>query len=715
MPPTDLARIDAESQAIVTANPEHAAAALSHILATGDLSKLTNEARVAYYLDTCRSLSLNPRSRPFDWLMLDGKLVLYPNKSCAEQLRRTHQIRVRIVRSEPVGMNTDDPMFVVKVEGTTPNGRTDEATKYVPLTVWDNKAGKRVRLRGEKLANAYAKAECVPLDSEILTPAGWKRYDQLTIGEDVLAYDGDSDLCRWTPLLKVTTYPEALTVRFGTERTAFRCTLDHSWVVQHPPYRPDRRGDGSRGSRGAYANRRPERELMEAQRISSGADRVVLAAPAESGSHALTAQEAAILGWVMTDGSIRRRGTFVQLSVSQSKPAQIAEISALMDASGFRVTHTVGQPGERDFGAYVSSTLAQHRWYVSAHDSRALLAKAGIETPAHLPALVTQLSSEARAAMLGAMMAADGDARGRFGKKRKPGVMEAWEILATLEGHALGIVNDRGAVPLRRLRSQRLMAASNATLTEGAAEPVWCPTTAFGTWVMRQGDGIAITGNTGAKRRLVLSMVGLASPPDPEESTSARYVVVDGSGNILDNPSETQRALAADPGMAHLIGEPVFEDLAIADDRLPDQRVRPEELETPKREGPRPSFKNSDEQIAKWRSRWFANVKGLSLDSDDARARFFGSWTRDELSWPEGKQTDSLTTFLKRCDADSAEELLSHVRALMEDERRALMEDAAAGSGDATLERMRANEDPKVSASAVLTGAPADGDDEPAF
>lgn len=133
---------------------EDAAGALQHILATGDVARLTNEQRVGYYLELCRSLGLNPRSRPFDWLMLDGKLVLYPNKSCAEQIRAAHQISIKVLRREPVG-----ELFVVEVEGRTPDGRTDVSSKYVPLTKLNRQTGLRERLNSVDLANAYAKAE----------------------------------------------------------------------------------------------------------------------------------------------------------------------------------------------------------------------------------------------------------------------------------------------------------------------------------------------------------------------------------------------------------------------------------------------------------------------------------------------------------------------------------------------------------------------------
>lgn len=326
-----------EPHDLAVADREQAAGALAHILATGDLAKLTNEQRVAYYLDYCSSLSLNPRSRPFDWLVLDGRLVLYPNKSCAEQLRRQHQISVKVTRREVVG-----DLFVCEVQGRRPNGVTDESSKYVSLK--DSRGNKLV---GTNLANAFAKAE------------------------------------------------------------------------------------------------------------------------------------------------------------------------------------------------------------------------------------------------------------------------------------------------------------------------------------------------TGAKRRLVLSMVGLASPPDPEEVKGAKFVVVDGTGRIIDNPTQEQRYLAQTPAAARAIGAPVYEDHGGQESPLagtPDQRVTSAEVAPPQpAQGQRPSFRASDEDVRRWLGAWFAVVKGTSLDDDEARHQYVEQWTRDELAWPAGKWTTSARTMFARMTEREAGDFLAHVRAICDDERRSYLDESEEG------------------------------------
>ena len=505
---------------------------VERLVVMGDVSGLTPDQRVDYYKGLATAIGVDWVTRPFDYLEVDAgkgekKLVLYPNHGCAEQIRDSRHINTEIMSRQEIG-----DLYIVEVRVSTPDGRYEDVTGAVSIVSEEGEwktsqngkryyqgTGKWNKLRGTDLANAIMKAECVPVDSQILTRDGWTNHDALSIGEDVLAFDCEAGLCKWTPLEAVTIYPESLTVRFGTAWHGFRCTPDHSWVVSRTAYKARTRGDGSRGPRGPYANRAPARFLMKASEVYAG-QRVLLSAPAEGGGHPLTPAEAAVLGWVMCDGSIKRRGSHVRLGISQSKPDRIEEIDGLLKAAGMDAGRVIGRPTTRTFPSGKTYDCLPQTWfYLSAYDSRALLDKAGIREPADLPGLVTKLSQPARAAMLAAMMAADGTDSGDFGKKRKPGVMDSWQILAALEGHAIGKVRPTavGDVPVQRLRKQTTMAGSNVALSEPAVEAVWCPTTAFGTWVMRQDGQVTITGNTKAKRRGTLALCGLGALVDEPE------------------------------------------------------------------------------------------------------------------------------------------------------------------------------------------------------
>lgn len=103
---------------------------VEQVLLTGDLSKLTAEERVGHYLAVCQAVGLNPVTKPFDYLSLNGKLVLYANKGCAEQLRSNKKIS--FTKPETT---IDDKLgiIMVSVTGRDETGRTDTDIGAVPL------------------------------------------------------------------------------------------------------------------------------------------------------------------------------------------------------------------------------------------------------------------------------------------------------------------------------------------------------------------------------------------------------------------------------------------------------------------------------------------------------------------------------------------------------------------------------------------------------
>jgi hypothetical protein len=120
---------------------------IERVLMTGDLGKLTAEQRVVYYNAVCKSIGLNPLTRPFDYLNLNNKLVLYARKDATEQLRNMRGISLQIASREVI-----EGVYVVTATATmktTLGIRTDEATGAVAIE----------NLKGDAKANAMMKAE----------------------------------------------------------------------------------------------------------------------------------------------------------------------------------------------------------------------------------------------------------------------------------------------------------------------------------------------------------------------------------------------------------------------------------------------------------------------------------------------------------------------------------------------------------------------------
>jgi hypothetical protein len=128
---------------VIKASEPVSAQTLEHVLGTGDLAKLTTQQRVDYYAATCRSLGLNPLTRPFRFMSFQGQTVMYATRDCTDQLRKVHGITLHIVDKQ-----IDADLFLVTVRARTKDGREDEDMAAVTLGT----------LRGESRANALMKA-----------------------------------------------------------------------------------------------------------------------------------------------------------------------------------------------------------------------------------------------------------------------------------------------------------------------------------------------------------------------------------------------------------------------------------------------------------------------------------------------------------------------------------------------------------------------------
>lgn len=136
------------------------------MIGTGDLSKLQPAERVRLYKEVCQSLGLNPLTRPFEYLMLNGKMTLYCRKDATDQLRKINQISITIV-----GRDRVEDVYIVTARATMPNGRIDEATGVVTIG----------NLKGDALCNSLMKAETKAKRRVTLSIAGLGFTDETEV------------------------------------------------------------------------------------------------------------------------------------------------------------------------------------------------------------------------------------------------------------------------------------------------------------------------------------------------------------------------------------------------------------------------------------------------------------------------------------------------------------------------------------------------------
>lgn len=119
-------------------------ALIESVIVKGDLERLSPEQRTQFYVRVCESVKLNPLTKPFEYIKLNGKLTLYAKKDATDQLRQIHNISVTdLTESER------DGVLVVTAKVQNGEGRTDISKGAVALG----------NASGDTLANLIMKCE----------------------------------------------------------------------------------------------------------------------------------------------------------------------------------------------------------------------------------------------------------------------------------------------------------------------------------------------------------------------------------------------------------------------------------------------------------------------------------------------------------------------------------------------------------------------------
>lgn len=115
---------------------------LEMIVAGGDLGRLSSAQQTQYLLALCKSLGLNPLTRPIEFIKLQGKTVPYAKRDCCDQLRKINGVSITIVNKEIV-----EGVLTITARASTKDGRQDEDIGSVTIG----------NLKGDALANATMK------------------------------------------------------------------------------------------------------------------------------------------------------------------------------------------------------------------------------------------------------------------------------------------------------------------------------------------------------------------------------------------------------------------------------------------------------------------------------------------------------------------------------------------------------------------------------
>lgn len=140
---------------------------IESVITAGDLSKLNPVQRVNYYTAVCQSVGLNPLTKPFEYITLNGKMVLYARKDATDQLRDIRKVSITRLERERI-----DSVYVVTAYAQTVDGRTDSSMGAVNIE----------GLKGDALANALMKSETKAKRRVTLSICGLGMLDETELG-----------------------------------------------------------------------------------------------------------------------------------------------------------------------------------------------------------------------------------------------------------------------------------------------------------------------------------------------------------------------------------------------------------------------------------------------------------------------------------------------------------------------------------------------------
>lgn len=370
-------------------------------------------------------------------------------------------------------------------------------------------------------------ADGVPLHTEILTRDGWKVRRSVRVGDHTLGYNPDTGHSEWTPILATTTRRAQPLVRMSVGNWSARIVPTHRWMSErrtteavelHAPMTCPECG-ATASKRGPFQSSRAVQthlgrvhgavrgpqpyvrieEFVATDSITK-AHRLRVAAEVDDrcGNDQLTDNDVALLGWIVGDGHINHANRTLNVWIYQSKKRFVPVIDALLEDLDHSRYVRDRDPGRR---------LPSVAWRLSSPCARDLLMRSRL-LDSNPDEFVLSLSTYQRRIWLESVWQAEGwqvrSGQGGGTVRRLSQNAGPWADAMTLAAYLCG------HRPTRHLarREPNPRHSDNWIITLGrpwigcteiryeetADAPVWCTTTALGTWTMRQGGLPMLTG-----------------------------------------------------------------------------------------------------------------------------------------------------------------------------------------------------------------------------
>jgi hypothetical protein len=193
------------------------------------------------------------------WVQLGGR---YAGKPCAKQPGQTTKPKCGSSKMAADMSDDEEDVAARRKRKEDPNPDRAGQAKNVKTEEFVNEDAckEKVKSRYRIWPSAYA---CVPIEtSKALTKKGWKSYNQLNIGDEILTFSLEKNILEFKPIQNLYFYENCPTyvIKNGNTGWKFECTPNHKWVVKYPECK------GSRG-RKKHTNLTNNMQLVSMEEI----------------------------------------------------------------------------------------------------------------------------------------------------------------------------------------------------------------------------------------------------------------------------------------------------------------------------------------------------------------------------------------------------------------------------------------------------------------
>lgn len=321
---------------------------------------------------------------------------------------------------------------------------------------------------------------CVDTETEALTISGWKKFNQLKIGELLVAFDMTNERLRYEPLQDFKVYDyEGDMIQIKTLQTDMLLTPNHRVV--------SRRFNKRKKCLGKY-------RIVSASDIKER-DKIPVIAEWEEGTYGLLPSPspdlAELIGWVIAEGYIKNHTITIYQSVNNKR--YVETIKSLLERCNikyrYKINHKKYKDEIKETGCFFLN------WYSSKH----ILSYIPNKT---FEPYMMLWDKECLQRLFNGFVKGDGHIRGdkriQVNQKDKKNV-DLFQYLCFR-------LNKRSLISKPRLFSIFITDKKYVTIrsTKGKVNKqtvhykgkIWCPKLPSGTWVARRNGKIFITGNT---------------------------------------------------------------------------------------------------------------------------------------------------------------------------------------------------------------------------